>query len=50
MKLLLIESAGKIRKLKSILGNEWNIKATMGVDTLDKFWSVAQIWSARVPC
>ncbi len=30
MKLLLIESAGKIRKLKSILGNEWNIKATMG--------------------
>ena len=30
MKLLLIESAGKIRKLKSILGTEWNIKATMG--------------------
>ena len=30
MKLLLIESGGKIRKLKSILGNEWNIKATMG--------------------
>ena len=30
MKLLLIESGGKIKKLKSILGSEWNIKATMG--------------------
>jgi DNA topoisomerase-1 len=30
LKLLLIESAGKIKKLKSILGSEWNIKATMG--------------------
>lgn len=30
MKLLLIESGGKIRKLKSILGSEWQIKATMG--------------------
>lgn len=30
MKLFLIESAGKIKKLKSILGSEWNIKATMG--------------------
>lgn len=30
MKLLLIESPGKIRKLKSILGSEWDIKATMG--------------------
>jgi DNA topoisomerase-1 len=30
VKLLLIESAGKIKKLKSILGSSWNIKATMG--------------------
>lgn len=30
MKLLLIESGGKIKKLKSILGSDWNIKATMG--------------------
>jgi len=30
LKLLLIESGGKIRKLKSILGSEWQIKATMG--------------------
>jgi len=30
MKLLLIESGGKIKKLKSILGSEWQIKATMG--------------------
>lgn len=30
MKLLLIESPGKIRKLKSILGSGWNIKATLG--------------------
>jgi len=30
MKLLLIESGGKIKKLRSILGPEWNIKATMG--------------------
>ncbi len=30
MKLLLIESGGKIRKLKSILGSGWQIKATMG--------------------
>jgi len=31
MKLLLIESGGKIRKLKSILGSEWQIKATMHI-------------------
>ena len=30
MKLLLIESAGKLKKLKSILGSGWNVKATMG--------------------
>lgn len=30
MKLLLIESAGKLAKLKSILGSGWIIKATMG--------------------
>ncbi len=30
VKLLLIESAGKLKKLKSILGSGWNIKATMG--------------------
>ncbi len=30
MKLLLIESAGKLSKLKSILGSGWTIKATMG--------------------
>ncbi|MBV8884510.1 MAG: type I DNA topoisomerase [Chroococcidiopsidaceae cyanobacterium CP_BM_RX_35] len=30
MKLLLIESGGKIKKLKAILGSEWNVKATMG--------------------
>lgn len=30
MKLLLIESGGKIRKLKQILGSEWTVKATMG--------------------
>ncbi len=30
MKLLLIESGGKIKKLRSILGPEWDIKATMG--------------------
>ena len=30
MKLLLIESGGKIKKLRSILGPSWNIKATMG--------------------
>ena len=28
--LLLIESAGKIKKLKSILGSDWQIKASMG--------------------
>ena len=28
--LLLIESGGKIKKLKSILGNEWQIKASLG--------------------
>jgi DNA topoisomerase I len=30
MKLLLIESGGKIKKLKQILGSEWTVKATMG--------------------
>ncbi len=30
MKLLLIESPGKLKKLKQILGADWNIKATMG--------------------
>jgi len=30
LKLLLIESGGKIKKLKAILGSEWNVKATMG--------------------
>jgi len=30
VKLLLIESPGKLKKLKQILGAEWNIKATMG--------------------
>ena len=30
MKLLLIESRGKLSKLKSILGSGWTIKATMG--------------------
>ena len=30
MKLLLIESGGKLKKLKQILGSGWNIKATMG--------------------
>lgn len=30
MKLLLIESAGKLSKLKSILGSGWTVKATMG--------------------
>lgn len=30
MKLLLIESAAKVKKLKPILGEQWNIKATMG--------------------
>lgn len=29
-KLLICESPGKIKKLKSILGADWNIKATMG--------------------
>lgn len=28
--LLLIESGGKIKKLKSILGKDWTIKASMG--------------------
>ncbi|WP_347276483.1 type IA DNA topoisomerase [Chroococcidiopsis sp [FACHB-1243]] len=30
MKLLLMESGGKIKKLKSILGPQWTVKATMG--------------------
>jgi DNA topoisomerase-1 len=29
-KLLICESPGKIKKLKSILGTDWNVKATMG--------------------
>ena len=28
--LLLIESGGKLKKLKSILGSDWQIKASMG--------------------
>ena len=30
MNLLVVESPGKIKKLKKILGNSWNIKASMG--------------------
>jgi hypothetical protein len=26
--LLIVESAGKIKKLKSILGSDWNVKAS----------------------
>jgi DNA topoisomerase-1 len=29
-KLLICESPGKIKKLKSILGSDWTVKATMG--------------------
>jgi DNA topoisomerase-1 len=28
--LLIIESAGKIKKLKSILGSDWDVKASIG--------------------
>jgi DNA topoisomerase IA len=28
--LLIVESAGKIKKLKSILGSDWDVKASIG--------------------
>ena len=28
--LLIVESAGKIKKLKSILGSDWDVKASVG--------------------
>lgn len=30
MKLLIVESPGKIKKLKGILGSEWIVKASVG--------------------